>query len=98
MKLTTVLGAIGSGASLLKGASTAAVIFGAVYLADCRMTDHTPGARDRCYLQAGSFMGLGAMGRGGYALGYWSLNPALRPEDQPGTERDESGRFKRRQS
>lgn len=98
MKLNSILGAMGSGAAILKGASTAAMVFGAVYLVDCRLTDKEPGARDRCYLQAGSFMLPGAVSRGSFSLGYWTENPALRQEeDQPGAERDEHGRFKRRQ-
>jgi hypothetical protein len=39
--------------------------------------------------------GLGAAGRGGYALGFNTLNPALREEEQ-GLERDEHGRFRKR--
>jgi hypothetical protein len=93
MKLSAVLGALGTGATLLKGASTAAMLFGAIYLLDCRLTDKEPGGRDRCYLQAGSLMGLGGMSGVGYAIGYNTLNPALRkPDDQDG------GLFKRRQS
>ena len=43
--------------------------------------------------------GIGAAGRGGFTLGYGTYNPALRPEDAiTGADRDESGRFKRRQS
>jgi hypothetical protein len=92
MKLSTILGALGTGATLLKGASTAAIVFGAVYLVDCRLTDKEPGGRDRCYFTAGTLMGLGGMSGVGYAIGYNTLNPALRkPEDQDG------GLFKRRQ-
>ena len=41
--------------------------------------------------------GIGAAGRGGYALGFNTLNPALRPEDHhPDLERDEHGRFRKR--
>ena len=98
MKLSAIIGAIGSGAAVLKGASTAAILFGGIYLVDCRITDKEPGGRDRCYLQAGSLMGLGAMGRGGYSLGYWTENPALRREgEQAGADRDEHSRFKWKQ-
>jgi hypothetical protein len=97
MKLSSILGAIGAGGAALKNVTTAAMVFGAVYLVDCRLSARDPGAFDRCYLQAGSLMGLGAVGRGGYSLGYWTENPALRrEEDQPGTERDEHGRFVRK--
>jgi len=99
MKLSGILSAITAGGAALKGATTAAMVFGVVYLVDCRLTDKEPGGRDRCYLQAGTFMGLGAVGRGGYSLGYWTMNPELRPEDGPtGADRDEQGRFKRRQA
>jgi len=98
MKLSTILGAIGSGAAIVKGASTTAILVGAVYLVDCRMADRRPEALDRCWMTALPIMGLGAVGRGGFAAGYATYNPALRPEDHPNAERDESGRFKRRQS
>jgi hypothetical protein len=92
MKLSSILGALGTGATLLKGASTAAIVFGAVYLVDCRLTDKDPGGRDRCYFTAGTLMGLGGMSGVGYAVGFNTFNPALRkPEDQDG------GLFKRRQ-
>ena len=98
MKLSTILGAIGSGAAIVKGASTTAILVGAIYLVDCRMADRRPEALDRCWMTALPIMGLGAVGRGGFAAGYNTYNPALRPEDHPNAERDEAGRFKRRQS
>ena len=96
MKLSSILGIIGTGATALKGASTAAVIAGAVYLIDCRITNRGPEALDRCWMTAMPIMGLGAATRGGYSLGYWTENPALRREDEQGVERDEHGRFVRR--
>jgi len=98
MKLTTILGAIGSGAALIKGASATAILVGAVYLLDCRLADRRAEALDRCWMTALPIMGLGAVGRGGFSIGYQTYNPALRSDDQPGAERDEAGRFKRRQS
>jgi len=100
MKLSNLLGAIGAGATVLKGASTAAILFGAVYLLDCRLTDKDPGGRDRCYFTAGTLMGLGGMSGVGYAVGFNTYNPSLRrPEEDAttATDRDEHGRFKRRQ-
>ena len=97
MKLATILGALGTGATVLKGASTTAILVGAVYLLDCRIADRRAEALDRCWMTALPIMGLGATARGGFSIGYQTYNPALRPEDHPGTERDEHGRFKRRQ-
>jgi hypothetical protein len=98
MKLSAILGALGSGAAVLKGASTTAILVGAVYLADCRFSNRGPEALDRCWMTALPIMGLGATARGGFSIGYQTYNPALRPEDQhSGAERDEHGRFKRRQ-
>lgn len=91
MKLSTITSAIGAGATLLKTASTLSVVVGAIYLADCRI--HS-GNLDQCYITALPIMGLGAAGHGGYALGFNTLNPALRPQEG---ERDEHGRFKKRQ-
>jgi hypothetical protein len=97
MKLATILGALGTGATVLKGASTTAILVGAVYLLDCRIADRRTEALDRCWMTALPIMGLGATARGGFSIGYQTYNPALRPEDHPGAERDEHGRFKRRQ-
>lgn len=94
MKLTTIIGAIGTGATLLKGASTTAILVGAIYLIDCRLADRRAEALDRCWMTALPIMGIGAAGRGGFQIGYGTYNPALRPEDQTGGEID---RFKRRQ-
>jgi hypothetical protein len=98
MKLTSILGTIGSAATVFKAASNVALIAGALYLVDCRLSNRGPEGMDRCWMTALPIAGLGAAGRSGYSLGYGTYNPALRPEDQPGTERDEAGRFKRRQS
>ena len=98
MKLTTILGAIGSGAGIFKAASNVALLAGALYLADCRLSNRGPEGMDRCWMTALPIAGIGAAGRGGFAAGYNTYNPALRPEDHANAERDESGRFKRRQS
>ena len=97
MKLTSILGSIGAGAAVFKTASSAALIVGSLYLVDCRLSNRGPEGMDRCWMTALPIMGVGAAGRGGFQLGYGTYNPALRPEDQPGAERDEAGRFKRRQ-
>ena len=98
MKLTTILGAIGSGAGIFKAASNVALLAGALYLVDCRLSSPGPQGRDACWMTALPIAGIGAMGRGGFQIGYGTYNPALRPEDHANAERDESGRFKRRQS
>lgn len=99
MKIAPLLGtAIGGGAKILGTASSLAIIVGAVYLVDCRV--HSKGSEgiDRCYLSALPMMGLGAGTAGGFLAGYRTYNPALRPEDGPtGSDRDETGRFKKRQ-
>jgi hypothetical protein len=101
MKLTTVLGAIGSGAAVFKTASSMALVIGTIYLLDCRLSNRGPDSMNQCWMTALPIMGVGAAGRGGFSLGWNTYNPALRPENGPGAsttgDRDESGRFKRRQ-
>jgi hypothetical protein len=97
MKLNSILGTIGTGAAMFKAASNVALLAGALYLVDCRLSNQGPEGMDRCWMTALPIAGIGAAGRGGFTLGYGTYNPALRPEDQPGTERDESGRFRKRQ-
>jgi hypothetical protein len=99
MKFNGLLGmAFGGGAKLLGTASGLAVLVGAVYLVDCRVSARGLDAIDRCYLSALPMMGLGAGTAGGFMAGFNTYNPALRPEDHPaGSDRDESGRFRKRQ-
>jgi hypothetical protein len=98
MKLPGLLAAVfGGGAKIIGTASSLTVLVGAIYLVDCRLSAKGLDAIDRCYLSALPMMGLGVGVGGGFIAGYQTYNPALRPEDQPGTERDEHGRFKRRQ-
>lgn len=97
MKLTSILGTIGTAGAVFKAASNVALIAGALYLLDCRISNRGPDGMDRCWMTALPIAGLGAAGRGGFGIGFNTFNPALRPEDQPGTERDESGRFRKRQ-
>jgi hypothetical protein len=97
MKITSILGTIGAAAGVFKAASSMALIVGSLYLLDCRISSRGADSMDRCWMTALPIMGIGAAGRGGFSLGFGTFNPALRPEDQPGAERDESGRFKRRQ-
>lgn len=82
MKLSDVLGLIGGGAQILTTASSAAIVVGAIYLVDCRLSAKTSDAIDRCYFTALPMMGVGIAGRGGFAIGYNTLNPNLRKEDE----------------
>jgi hypothetical protein len=82
MKLTTVLSAIGGGAQVVSGACSAAILVGSIYLIDCRIAARGPDAIDRCYFTALPLMGVGIAGRGGFNVGFNTLNPALRKEDE----------------
>jgi hypothetical protein len=82
MKLTTVLSAIGGGAQVVSGACSAAILVGSIYLIDCRIAARGPDAIDRCYFTALPLMGVGIAGRGGFSMGYNTLNPALRKEEE----------------
>lgn len=82
MKLSAIVGAIGDGAQLLTTASSVAVIVGAAYLVDCRFAAKNSEAIDRCYFTALPMMGVGIAGRGGFAVGYNTLNPSLRKEEE----------------
>lgn len=96
MKLSGLLAAaFGGGAKIIGTASSLTVLVGAIYLVDCRLTARGMDAVDRCYLSALPMMGLGVGVGGGFMAGYQTYNPALRPEDQ-GLERDEHGRFRKR--
>ena len=98
MKLSTILGALGGLGTAFKTASNVALLAAALYLVDCRLSNRGAESLDRCWMTALPIAGIGAAGRGGYALGFNTLNPALRPEDHPaGTDRDEHGRFRKRQ-
>lgn len=98
MKLTGLLAAVsGGGAKIVGTASSLTVLIGAIYLVDCRVSAKGMDAIDRCYLSALPMMGLGAGVGGGWLAGFNTYNPALREDEhQPGMERDEHGRFKRR--
>ena len=105
MKLSpSLLGVLGStlgGTShFISGASNVALIVGAIYLADCRFSSKatTREAVDSCYFTALPLMGIGVAGKGGFAAGFSTYNPALRrPEEEPeepaGATRDSHGRF-----
>lgn len=96
MKLSGLLAAaFGGGAKIVGTASSLTVLVGAIYLVDCRVSAKGIDAIDRCYLSALPMMGLGVGVGGGFMAGYQTFNPALRPEDQ-GLERDEHGRFRKR--
>jgi hypothetical protein len=83
MKITTVLSAIGGGAQAISGACSAAIIVGGIYLIDCRISARGADQVDRCYFTALPLMGVGIAGRGGFSVGYNTLNPALRKEEEP---------------
>lgn len=109
MNLNTLLAALGGGAKIASTASSAAILLGAIYLVDCRMTAKGADAIDRCYFTALPLMGVGVAGRGGFNVGYNTFNPALRKEEKEEKEdkadkdkkedrdkkrnRDEHGRF-----
>jgi hypothetical protein len=82
MKLTTIISAIGGGAQAVSGACSAAIIVGGIYLIDCRISARGADQVDRCYFTALPLMGVGIAGRGGFSVGYNTLNPALRKEDE----------------
>ena len=99
--LLGVLGsALGGTGHFISGASNVALLVGAIYLADCRFSSKavTREAVDSCYFTALPLMGIGVAGKGGFAAGYSTYNPALRrpEEEHPATSdsrRDASGRF-----
>lgn len=94
MKLSTVLGTLGTAATVIKGASTTAVLAGALYLVDCRLSDRRAEAVDRCWMTALPIMGLGVAARGSFSVGYQTYNPSLRrPDENEPRRRDEHGRF-----
>lgn len=101
MKLSTILGtALGGGAKIVGTASSLTLIIGTIYLVDCRLSARGAGldAIDRCYLSALPMMGIGAGAAGGWLAGFNTYNPALRPDDHSAyAERDEYGRFRKRQ-
>jgi hypothetical protein len=96
VRLDQIVSAAGAGAKVLTTASSAAVLFGAVYLADCRVSAKGAEAVDRCYFTAMPLMGLGVGARGAFSLGFNTYNPALRKEEEHGAGRDEHGRFVKR--
>jgi hypothetical protein len=70
---------------MLTSGATVAFLFGLGYLLDCRF--NTRGgweSQDRCWLTAGSMMGVGGGTGLGFALGYNTYNPTLREPDGRG--------------
>lgn len=86
VKLAPLLTALGgSAAPVLNTASSLAILIGAIYLVDCRIAARSPEGVDRCYFTALPLMGVGAAGKGGFTVGYNTLNPNLRkPEESHG--------------
>ncbi len=89
--------ALGGASTIVNTASTLATVVGAIYLVDCRLTSRSAEARDSCYFTALPLMGVGAAGKGGFAVGYNTLNPAQRAPEHEGTARDAHGRFTKRE-
>ena len=82
MKIENIFAAIATGAKIFNTASTLAVIVGAVYLVDCRANAPSSESIDRCWFTALPIMGIGVAGRGGFSVGYNTLNPSLRKEEE----------------
>lgn len=100
--MQALLASLGSTASVVGAASSAAMVAGLVYLVDCRLQARSADEVEMCYLRALPIAGIGVAGRGGYAAGYATYNPALRrPEREEETalhlSRDAHGRFQRRE-
>lgn len=96
--LQTLLASLGSTASVVGAASSAAMIAGVVYLVDCRIAARSADEVEMCYLRALPIAGIGVAGRGGYAAGYATYNPALKRPEEEGEvhlRRDSLGRFQR---
>lgn len=96
VRITSLLTTVASSsASLLQSASALAVLIGGIYLVDCRVSAKGSDAVDRCYFTALPLMGVGVAGRGGFSVGYNTLNPSLRqPEEEE--HRGERVRFGRK--
>ena len=61
MKLPSIFGAaLAGGSHIVSTASSLAILVGAIYLVDCRVSARGTDAIDRCYLSALPMMGLGA--------------------------------------
>ena len=91
MKLPFAIGAAafpGTIASVIGTASALAMVAGAAYIVDCRLSG---GSADQCWLTGLPLMGIGAAGKGGFNTGYATYNPTLRrPEDEPTAESEPS--------
>ena len=83
MKPSAIVGALGIIGTAFRTASNVALLAATLYLVDCRVTNRDAESLDRCWMTALPIAGIGAAGRGGYALGFNTLNPALRKEDEP---------------
>lgn len=94
MKAQDILAALaGAGAKAATTVSTLSVIAGLAYLGDCRINSKSEGSIDRCWMTALPIMGIGVGVRGGFAIGYNTLNPSLRrPEGEQSVSGDDRGR------
>lgn len=64
--------------AVIGSVSVLAVLSGIVYIVDCRTWAQNGAEIQGCYLTGLPLMGIGAAGKGGYDIGYNTLNPALR--------------------
>jgi hypothetical protein len=62
----------------IRSATFASFLAGSAYIIDCRSAG---GDVERCWLTGLPIAGLGATGGGAFQLGYETLNPKLRRED-----------------
>jgi hypothetical protein len=81
VRSATLAMAIAGAGRALNTASSLAVMMGAVYLVDCRISVKQQSEIERCYFTAFPIMGIGAAGKGGFSIGYQTYNPSLRRED-----------------
>lgn len=81
MKLPPFSAIAGAG-SVLTGACTLSMLIGGIYLLDCRFNLRKGDGIDQCYITGASMMGIGISGRGGYNVGFNTLNPALRKREE----------------
>jgi len=92
MKLSDFTAILAVAGQVMNTASTVAVIMGGIYLIDCRIAAKTEAAIDKCYFTAFPIMGIGVANKAGFSIGYNTLNPSLRKEDEQSAPGIFSGR------
>lgn len=98
--LQPIIAPVAAGGGIVAGVSAA--LIGIYQVSDCLAYKTRQGQCDGVVTTAVPAVVAGAGSIAGAVGGLWTFNPALRamrrPEDGPtGADRDESGRFKRRQ-